>query len=140
MSLSPLTRSRLHDNEAFAIPVNDTISGLGQSRRFKCPVCDDLHKRERDAESCCPRDADEVWVHPKSGEVFHSEESLHEYMLAEADESICPVCLNVCRDTHDAANCCLWKDLDASARFRIANAVDAGKTWADALEITCPAS
>lgn len=37
-------------------------------------------------------------------------------------------------EIHHAAHCCLWKDYDHAARVRIAERVEAGATWADAIE------
>ena len=49
------------------------------------------------------------------------------------DSTECPVCRVGYDDTHEAANCCLWKGLDPLARFHIAYAVERGAEWADAI-------
>jgi hypothetical protein len=42
-------------------------------------------------------------------------------------------------ETHRlAADCCLWKDIGAAERWRIADAVEAGATWADQLGVKAP--
>jgi hypothetical protein len=47
----------------------------------------------------------------------------------------CPVCNAAAIDPWAAADCCLWKDLPAPARWKIAAAVEAGSTWGDELGI-----
>ena len=37
-------------------------------------------------------------------------------------------------EIHHAAHCCLWKTRDHAARVRIAERVEAGANWADAIE------
>lgn len=45
----------------------------------------------------------------------------------------CPVCTTQHSEYRLAADCCLWKDLPAPTRWRIADAVEAGATWLDAI-------
>lgn len=37
-------------------------------------------------------------------------------------------------EIHHAAHCCLWKTYDHAARVRIAERVEAGANWADAID------
>lgn len=37
-------------------------------------------------------------------------------------------------EIHHAAHCCLWRDHDHAARVRIAERVEAGANWAEAIE------
>lgn len=76
---------------------------------WQCPACSDTHEDEDDAEDCC---ADE------SSGTAHEEGS-----------SDCPVCGLGYPEPRVAADCCLWKDLDAPTRWRMADAVEAGSTW-----------
>lgn len=76
----------------------------------------------------------------------------HEW-LRECPASQCPVCRKdfSCQEEdtawlytpepdaepdeiHHAAHCCLWKDHDHAARVRIAERVEAGANWAEAIE------
>jgi hypothetical protein len=43
-------------------------------RKFRCEECGHLHEREWDAESCCPRDADEVWLCGECTEIHDAEQ------------------------------------------------------------------
>lgn len=68
--------------------------------------------------------------------------------LQECDECRCPICGQYHQqyepetDTysradeaiHQAAHCCLWKNYDHAARVRIAERVEAGANWADAID------
>lgn len=76
--------------------------------RYLCSVCNADYENEVDAKEC-----------------FGAEE--------EAGDKRCPVCASKCDDTRDAADCCLWKDIDAPTRWRMADAVDDGSTWAEQL-------
>lgn len=79
---------------------------------YRCPECLDLHDWEDDAKECC----DDTPVEAKHA-------------------TACPVC-GAGYDLHRyAADCCLWKDLDAPTRWAVADAVEAGATWLEALHI-----
>ena len=45
----------------------------------------------------------------------------------------CPVCGEEADSIHQAADCCLWKNLDWPTRYRIARAIENGSTWAEEL-------
>ena len=77
---------------------------------YRCPDCGDLHEDEDDALQCC-----EPAGHDQDAEIA------------------CPVCTVKHIDHREAADCCLWRDLDAPTRWRVADAVEAGATWAEAL-------
>lgn len=80
---------------------------------WKCPECFDVHDFEDEAEDCCAE------LEKKSA----------------ADDAACPVCAEAAKDHRDAADCCLWKDLDAPTRWAIADAVAAGGSWTEALGV-----
>ncbi len=123
--LSPLTRSSLFltallDSESEAQrkhpASSNAIKRSGPIRVYvwECEECGDRHDYEDEAAECCA-------LVDAEGEP--TEEGFQ-----------CPVCRRGGnRDNHEAANCCLWKDLDAPARWRIADAVDAGASWTDAI-------
>jgi ssDNA-binding Zn-finger/Zn-ribbon topoisomerase 1 len=79
---------------------------------YRCDECDELHDWEDDAEECCAKDV------AKTSET----------------EPNCPVCNSEYSDHRQASDCCLWKDIDAPTRWAMADAVDAGSTWAVELQ------
>jgi hypothetical protein len=111
--LSPLNLSGL----VARARADESVDGKPQKSRaeavtmWRCTECDEVHEWKSDAEECC----DPAGKPAGSGPVS------------------CPVCGNRFDAHRDAADCCLWKDLDAITRWRVADAVDAGATWAEAL-------
>lgn len=79
---------------------------------YRCTKCEEEHDYRSDAEECCP-DSEE------SGAVL---------------KDTCPVCQREHYAVEAAADCCLWKDLDAPSRWRIAALVEAGKSWTESIE------
>ena len=77
--------------------------------RYECSACGTEYDDEDEAEECC--DSQDV-------EDYHG----------------CPVCAGRSESTRDASDCCLWKDIDAATRWRMADAVDAGSTWVEQLQ------
>lgn len=72
---------------------------------YRCPTCEELHDDEFDAKNCC------------------SESGVY-----------CPVCAsNEPRTYSEAVDCCLWKALPISKRLSVADEMEAGKTWAEAI-------
>lgn len=76
--------------------------------RYVCPheLCGELHEYRDDAIECCAEEPGDIR---------------------------CPVCNVYCANEMIAADCCLWKDLDAPARWTIADKVNKGATWAEAI-------
>jgi hypothetical protein len=118
--LSPLNFRGLLDRMGMVgDPAADKPVPPGARRRaiecWRCPECLDVHDDEDDAERCCAET-------PKEAAVSNS----------------CPVCGEKA-DTHRlAADCCLWRDIGAAERWRIADAVEAGATWAEQLGVRRP--
>ena len=83
--------------------------------KYECTDCGELHDWECDAEDCC--------------------EETRKHAAAAGDGTNCPVCGEGYSTHHLAADCCLWKDFDAATRWRMADAVAAGSTWAEQLGI-----
>lgn len=81
---------------------------------WRCNVCRELHDDEVDVAECC---TDAVMTH------------------AEELPNWCPVCGKEATSPHEASDCCLWKDLDATTRWKMANQVEAGATWAEVLQV-----
>lgn len=120
LKLSPFNFSRLIANMRGA---NAQIEEKPLPRRraiecWKCPHCDDVYDDEDDAEECCltPQSANE----DDDGDC--------------TPDANCPVCTNYAGSIHEAASCCLWKDFDMATRHRIADAVELGSTWIEAIE------
>jgi hypothetical protein len=79
---------------------------------YRCPECRELHEDEDDAVECC-----------------------EEPGAVAASSPDCPVCGTGASSYRDATDCCLWKDLSAADRYRIADAVEDGSTWAEQLGV-----
>lgn len=109
MNLGPLNFSTMLDR--LRTPRADPKSRAEEVVMYRCRECDELHEWRIDAEVCCaePTDTD--------------------------TGPYCPVCGTRHGDHEAASDCCLWKDLDATTRHRIAAAVNAGSTWADQLQV-----
>lgn len=78
---------------------------------YVCTKCGEEHDERNDAENCCPED--------EPGSIL---------------KETCPVCQREHHAVEAAADCCLWKDLDAPARWRIAALVEGGQSWTEAIE------
>lgn len=109
MNLSPLNFSALLAR--LRLPPPDPVSRVEEVTMYRCTKCDELHEFKDDAEDCCA-EQDDVDTGP-----------------------VCPVCGTRHGDHEAASDCCLWKDLDATTRHRIAAAVAAGNTWAEQLQV-----
>lgn len=119
MQLSPLTKIgvvqtfRKTEQEA---STTARLRGHNTAERvvmYRCPICDELHDDEFDAEECCPL--------PKQTDGIHANK--------------CPVCGETYNSARDAADCCLWKDLDAPTRWALADRVEAGNEWSRELDL-----
>lgn len=77
---------------------------------WRCPECTEVYEWRDEAEECCPEEI-------------------------ETEQWKCPLCTAPNESAREAADCCLWKDFDAPTRWRMADAVDAGGTWADELGV-----
>ena len=82
--------------------------------RWRCNICRDLHDDEDDAAECC-----------SAAVTSHAEEL----------PNWCPVCGKEATSPHAASDCCLWKDIDANTRWRMADQVEAGSTWKETLGV-----
>lgn len=119
LQLSPLNlsgllaRARSEDWQATAAPGKKRLRAR-EIIRWECPVCGDTFNEdeEQDAENCCQGKA------------------------ADAARAGCPVCGQAFIDHREAADCCLWKDIDAPTRYGIADAVEAGSSWVAELGVT----
>jgi hypothetical protein len=83
--------------------------------RYECHDCGEEWRDEEDAEECCVpatnTTADEPLLH-------------------------CPVCDTEFPEStqhREVSDCCLWHDFDAWTRWGIADKVEAGATWAEAI-------
>ena len=114
--LSPAVLAAMAHAEQHPVPAKrsaNTDIHIETITKYICPGCDEEHDYHRDAVECCSENR------ASSG--------------SEQLASPCPVCKKDCEDIHDAANCCLWKDLMPLARFNIAVDVERGVEWVDAI-------
>lgn len=113
VKLSPLNLSGLLTQQRLA--VDGVPAGLRCAAvevvRYRCPECDETYDDEQEAEDCC------------QGKPL------------DADRPACPVCGENYSDHRTAADCCLWKDIDALTRWKVADAVERGASWAEALGV-----
>lgn len=82
---------------------------------WRCPVCDELHDDEDDAEDCCSDPGDDSANAPDWAR-------------------ICPVCGHAEETARDAADCCLWREFGQQERVDIATAVQDGTPWLAAIQ------
>ena len=124
--LSPLNLANLLRREVF--DYSPTAEAAKKKERepakhthaYACPKCDQLHRRERDAEECCQGP---VGTKPADDDNY---------------ACLCPVCGSENESPEVASDCCLWKDLDAPTRHAIATKVEQGSTWARELGLWPP--
>lgn len=82
---------------------------------YQCDACEEEYDSRNEAEDCCTEEEPD------------EEPDDHE-------PTDCPVCGSESYDYRDATDCWMWKDLDAPKRWAIADAVEAGATWQEAIE------
>lgn len=124
-TLSPLLISSLRESMALAALYARPAAAdrRGAVRRqvtvYECPVCSEWHVDEDDAKECCAAANDDSAREPTALAPSH-----------------CPVCRQRAEadSTYAAAECCLWKSVGHWDRYRIAQAVEAGAGWIDAIE------
>lgn len=112
MELSPLAQYSViaRTRSAEAKTKTPNVNKAELVTMYRCPVCDELHEDEWDAEECCPPP-------PEDG----------------ISANHCPVCGKHYTTARNAADCCLWKDYDAMKRWQMADAVEAGSDWSTEL-------
>jgi rubredoxin len=122
-NLSPLVRDGLALHAHPSVYAAESSGGKEKKRNtpvevsaYRCPVCNYLHEDEDEAADCCDYE-------PPTGAKPHDDEDIY-----------CPVCGQAYVDHRHAVDCCLWKDIDAPTRWRIADAVEAGAEWVEAIK------
>lgn len=105
IQLSPLNLFGIKAQLAKFPEEDDEPCQVERVTMYRCPKCDELHEDEDDAESCCAS------------------------RVTKKATTTCPVCHENYNTHRDAADCCLWKDIDALTRWQIADAVEHGSTW-----------
>ena len=78
---------------------------------YQCDACKEEYDSRSEAEDCCAEEEPD-----------------------DQESTDCPVCGSESYDYRAATDCCLWKDLDAPKRWAIADAVEDGVTWQEAIE------
>lgn len=121
MNLAPLKLSPLNFQGLIATSINlpNPYADESEDRPhaiecWRCSECSSVYDDEFDAEECC---ADKSGPHAEEGRIT------------------CPICAASATDHRDAADCCLWKDMDASTRWTMADKVEAGARWTDLLNV-----
>ena len=115
MQLSPFNLRGLINTMGCVVPTETSAkSKLRAIECWRCPECWDVHDFEDEAEECCAEAA----------------------AKAAPSAKACPVCAQKYDEHRAAADCCLWKDIDAHTRWRMADAVEAGSTWPAQLGLT----
>lgn len=126
MRLSPLNLRGLLTAQGLLIAGAPTAHAAGANGKaprprevtmFRCGTCNDLHDEYEEAEDCCAPLA-------ASG-----------LPVRDDNPNACPVCAAEYGNTREATNCCLWKDIDAPTRYALADRVEGGATWPEALGI-----
>jgi hypothetical protein len=115
-SLSPLNFRGLLAQSGVTPHGSDTPKTKKKNRAiecWKCPECFEVHHWEGEAEECC---------------------AVKEAAGAGSNANCCPICAaGPWADARDAADCCLWKDMEQAKRYAAADAVKGGATWLEAL-------
>ena len=117
-TLSPRTLDALRrTHEAPPKPaIQDNDEGRIESVMcWRCKECSEVHECKDDALDCCP---------PLEASGKHDQDP----------PILCPVCGADHAEHRLAVDCCLWRDIDAPTRWRIADAVEAGADWAEAIQ------
>ncbi len=94
------------------------LDRIEQVTMYRCLECQDLYDDEEDAIQCCAPESDVIGLHDQEA------------------PTICPVYGQDFISARDAADCCLWKDIDATTRWRMADQVDAGAPWTQVLGVS----
>lgn len=104
---------------------------------FVCSMCDAEHDDEQDAEDCCPP---EVYRRYRCGvcrKLHRSEEGAEDChpSAGRPQPMQCPVCMQSAETFQIAADCHLHTHptMTAWGRTKVADAVEAGTPWADAI-------
>lgn len=112
MNPSPANRQGLFSNLLRPPEKENDVSRIEEITAYRCRDCYEIYEDEDEANKCCAP------AIPVTNE-----------------KARCPVCLQEAQSLRDATDCCLWKDIDAHTRWRIADQVEAGSTWAEAMGI-----
>lgn len=122
MRISPLNLSalvaRMKDAPSTEYPPDQRPRAI-EITVYLCRICRNRYDDEDEAIDCCS-DMHEVGA------------------VVSGSATCCPVCESKYLTHEGAADCCLWKDPPAPDRWRVASAVNAGSTWAEALQLTGP--
>ena len=107
---------------------------------YVCSMCDSRHDSEWFAKRCCPPEVLERYVCPVCDGV-HSEKADAEDCCGSAGSGArqpmqCPLCLQGADSFEIAADCCLHTHptMTALGRWRVAELVEGGTPWAEAIE------
>ena len=117
MNLSPLNLSGMLARDRGVSADSTAVKNERKSAReivtWACPICRNAfdEDEEKKAEECCQGKA------------------------CDEENNSCPVCDKSYINHREAADCCLWKDIDAPTRYKMADAVEAGSSWSQELGV-----
>ncbi|GGD63095.1 hypothetical protein [Caballeronia grimmiae] len=120
--------------QAFSKKPKFTREQLERYRRYECPECHETHRDEWDAERCCPRDVDEVYVCPECDESYSDmdratqcEASHGGVMASPLAVNRCPMCAESHEDIEEAVHCCMWKRMGFAERDQLIRDIRLGQ-------------
>lgn len=102
-----------------------------------CSMCDSEHDDEHDAQECCPPDVYQRYRCAICRKLHRSEDIASSCCPAagKAQPMQCPICMRSADSFQIAADCHLHTHptMTAWGRSKVADAVEAGTPWADAI-------
>lgn len=103
---------------------------------YICGTCETAHDYHHEAQSCCPVEVYAEWRCGTCSEVHGQKADAVSCCGTGAAPMSCPVCIERAESYRDAADCCLFlhPSISPAARERIADAVENGAAWADAIK------
>lgn len=107
-------------------------------RRWVCGNCDSAHDTESAAEGCCPPEVYRMWQCPSCDDLHEQRgeaQACCNGVGSNGQPLQCPVCMQMANTFEQAADCCLHThpNLTAYDRQRVAQAVEGGMPWAEAI-------
>lgn len=111
----------------------------GVRKVYVCGACDTSHPYEYQAEACCPVEVFEEYLCPACDEGWDTRHEAADCCAASGkgmQPMQCPVCMRSAESFEIATDCCLHTHptISAAGRERIAQAVEEGMPWQEAVE------
>lgn len=105
------------------------------TKRWVCGGCEADHSSRFDAEECCRPEVYTQYKCPGCDELYDTEPEA-KTCCGNGRPMQCPVCMREAESFEIAADCCLHTHptMTALGRWRVAELVEAGMPWAEAIE------